>query len=123
MHTCACSRIQTERRELCHKSLEKSREVRERQAQLYAKLKPLSPSKPPPTTTRSKTTGSITERGRSRRVQAEALATREGIDNFEAALTLRGATTVSETRPLSTGNIQEQGRQAAERVSPLRSST
>ncbi len=112
-------RIQQERREVCQKSLERSREVRESQSHMYARLKPLFPSKASPahscnttdsvagskpSPTRSKTTGSVP--GRSVRVQAaEALATRDGIDRFEAELSLRSEP--METRPYSTGSIGE----------------
>ena len=112
-------RIQRERREVCHKSLERSREFRESQSVLYTRLKPLYPSKPSPT--RSKTTGSVPGHsgpskpsptrskttssvpGHSGRSQAaEALATRASIDSFEAGLSLRSA-----TRPHSTGSMGE----------------
>ncbi len=87
---------------MCHKSLERSREFRESQSLLYTRLKPLSPSKSSPT--RSKTTGSVP--GHSGRSQAaEALATRAGIDSFEAGLSLRSAR--METRPHSTGSMGE----------------
>ena len=108
------SRIQLERKQLCHKSLENSRVVRERQAQLYAKLKPLSPSKPSPRTPgeRSRTAGSLSsEKSRSHR-QAEANATRDSIDAFEATLGQRTAppTIGGEPRPFSTGSLEEQSR-------------
>lgn len=39
------SRVQHERKEACHRALEKSREVRERQTQMYARLQPIIPGK------------------------------------------------------------------------------
>ena len=112
------SRIQQERKQLCHKSLENSRVVRERQAQLYAKLKPLSHSKPSPRTPggRSRTAGSLSsDKSRSHR-QAEANATRESIDAFEATLGQKTAppTIGGELRPFSTGSLEEQSRQRNE---------
>ncbi len=93
-------RIQQERREVCHVSLERSREVREKRALMYTRLKPLTSSKRH-TPSHSNTTGSSSD-GRSRRVRAEALATREGIDKFEAGL---GLSVAMESRPHSTGGI------------------
>lgn len=45
MHYVLPDRLRQEQRENCHKALEKTRDAREKQSLMYAKLKPLSPSK------------------------------------------------------------------------------
>ncbi len=96
-------RIQQERKEMCHVSLVRSREVREKRAQMYTRLKPLPTTSTKHTPSRGHTTGSIPQGSRSKRIQAEALATREGIEKFEAGLSLPVS---MDSRPHSTGGTR-----------------
>ena len=96
---CIDNRLRQEQRENCHKALEKTREAREKQNLMYAKLKPLSPTKTPgrasggPGTQAMDNTWKKTEgggsvkKGRGGTVRpAVAEETRASIDSFEARL-------------------------------------
>ena len=78
-------RTQQERREACLRALENSQKLKERQLQLYSKLKPLSPSKKQAgkTSPRKPTRAELQARERTWAVADE---TRASIDNFEASL-------------------------------------
>ena len=77
--------MRLERRENCHKALERTKEAREKQSLMYAKLKPLSPTKSPPRSKSSGEPGGSGERARGRSM-AVAEETRASIDGFEARL-------------------------------------
>jgi adenylate kinase family enzyme len=79
-------KLRQEKRENCHRALERTREAREKQNLMYSKLKPISPTKTPqpkdPATSEMRTV----EGRRSRRADAEAEETRVNINSFEARL-------------------------------------
>ena len=87
-------RLHEERKEACQKSLEKSCQVRERQTQMYAKLKPITSSKsasrkpksPHPTSSQQTAELLATERVRLARSKAIAAETRASIDEFESSI-------------------------------------
>lgn len=115
------SRIQLERKEACHRALEKSQQVRERQTQMYAKLKPLSPGKPGG---RNATPGKkatraelLTVEREAARSRAMANETRESINTFEASIRARASlpTSLGDPHPLSTGIPQDKSQ-----TTPLR---
>ena len=115
------SRIQLERKEACHRALEKSQQVRERQTQMYAKLKPLSPGKsgrrnatPGKKATRAELLTVEREAARSRAVANE---TRESINAFEASIRAHASlpTSLGDPHPLSTGIPQDKSQ-----TTPLR---
>ena len=82
----ASPRLRQEKRENCHRALERTREAREKQNLMYSKLKPISPTKTPqpkdPATSETRTV----EGRRSRRADSEAEETRVNINSFEARL-------------------------------------
>ena len=98
--------MREEQRERCHKALERTREAREKQSLMYAKLKPLSPTKTSPG---KETAG---ERGKregrkSQRSMAEAEDTRVNIDSFEAQLRTMPAVGVSVSPPAGPATVSE----------------
>jgi len=114
-------RIQLERKEACHRALEKSQQVRERQTQMYAKLKPLSPGKPGG---RNATPGKkatraelLTVEREAARSRAVANETRESINTFEASIRARASlpTSLGDPHPLSTSIPQDKSQ-----TTPLR---
>ena len=105
-------RLQSERKEACHRALENSRQVREKQLQMYAKLKPLPTGKqktPPQGATRTQL---LAQERSVARHQAIAEETRDNIATFEASMRhgVLPATGDQDqpSRPFSTGSIPDQ---------------
>ena len=120
MYVSPTKRLQRQRKDLCHQSLEKSKQVREGQAQMYAKLKPISgTAKSPRTTTSPETKQTHTKRSRVR-TRLIAAQTRASIEEFEASISKREAppTSDGDPRPFTTGSAPDDGSKAVG-VSPV----
>ena len=116
------TRLQEERKVACQKALEKSCHVRERQTQMYAKLKPITTSKTTSRKSKSQSHPNLqpfellaSERARHARNKAIAEETRASIDEFEASI--GGSMAVRPRQDGGTGGAEGGGRDE-EKLSP-----
>lgn len=106
-------RTQEERKEACQKALEKSCQVRERQTQMYAKLKPLETTKSASKKSKAvqfgetSTTGPVTSKVSQARSKHIAEETRASINAFEATIKDRVSTGDEESEMTSLMSRQE----------------
>ena len=103
--------MQRERKEAYHRVREKARQLREKQAQMYTKLKPISPRKLPEDISLGKEVTQaqlLTHKRAAARRQTVASETWGSIEAFEASIR-HSALPASDdsSRPFSTGSIPE----------------
>lgn len=104
-------RLARERKESCHQTLEKVHKAREKQTQLYAKLKPLTPAATSKQSPKEKVTtpqGLTTSRKTARSLSL-AYETLKNIDEFEVKNRHRTTTAPSDIRLSSSDNLNVQG--------------